>query len=203
MTLRNKHHPFRHEVLAAFPIAKEPPPHVPDLTPERFWAILQHVDPALRPSYVTRVVTGMRPGEYLACEETDLMPHTCGIKVSGTKTAGSADVVRVDPEAWAWVKQAIPCPVSYGILYSRWKKACAAERQPDLRLHDLRHAHAQWLSEHGTPEARIQTALRHKTAAMTRRYAAQRDKGETARTLAGVLLCPAIYPAPVSNERVG
>jgi hypothetical protein len=37
-------------------------------------------------------------------------------------------------------------------------------------------------------EARIQTGLRHTTAAMTRRYTMQKDKGESARTLAEVML---------------
>lgn len=200
MTLKGKHHPFRHEVLDGFPIAKEHPPRVPDLTPERFWTILEHVDPPLRPYYVTLVATGMRPGEYLRCQETDLLPHTRGVKVPGSKTASSTDVVRLDGEAWDWVKQAIPCPVSYHILYSRWKKACAAVGQPDLRLHDLRHAHAQWLSERGIPEARIQTAMRHRTASMTRRYARQVDKGETARTISEVLFHPAICPATASSD---
>ncbi len=117
-----------------------------------------------------------------------------------TKTASSRDVVRVDAEAWAWIKQAIPCPVSYHILYSRWKKACAAVGQPDLRLHDLRHCHAQWLSDHGTPEAHIQTAMRHKTASMTRRYTKQRYKGETARTLGEVLFRPATCPATAFTD---
>jgi len=58
----------------------------------------------------------------------------------------------------------------------------------DLRLHDLRHCFGQWLADAGVQEARIQTGLRHTTAAMTRRYTMQRDNGENAKTMADVLL---------------
>ena len=83
---------------------------MPDLTPERYWTILQRIDRALHACYVTLVATGMRPGEYLRYQETDLLPHTRGVKVPGSKTASSTDVVRLDAEAWDWVKQAIPSP---------------------------------------------------------------------------------------------
>jgi integrase len=56
-----------------------------------------------------------------------------------------------------------------------------------LRLYDLRHAHAQWVSEAGVSEAAIGVSLRHKTAAMTRRYTKRLAKGETARRLGQVV----------------
>ncbi len=181
MSLRNnKHHPFRIEVMNSFPTAKEPPGRVPDLTPEGFWRILSQIPEPLRPCYVTLVCTGMRPGEYLRCEEADLMPDILALRVPGTKTAASADVIRLDEESWGWVRQAIPCPISHGVLASRWKTACEAAGYVGLRLYDLRHCHAQWLANAGVPEARIQQSLRHRTPAMTRRYTMQRDKGESA-----------------------
>lgn len=44
------------------------------------------------------------------------------------------------------------------------------------------------IADAGVPEARIQTGLRHATAAMTRRYTEQRDKGEAARALGDVMV---------------
>lgn len=202
MALRDKFHPFRREVMGAYPVAPEPPAKVPDLSPEVFWRIVARVPEPLRPSYVTLALTGMRPGEYVRCSATDLLPHTCAIRVPGTKTAGSADLVRVTEGAWPWIKAAIPCPVSYGILLDRWKKACAVEGKHDLTLHSLRHFYAQLLSEAGQPEARIQHGLRHRSPAMTRRYTMQRDKGENARVIEATLLeGPAIRPAPVLKVR--
>ena len=61
-------------------------------------------------------------------------------------------------------------------------------RAGDVRIHDLRHCYGQWLADARVPEARIQVGMRHTTAAMTRRYTKQRDKGENARTMADVLL---------------
>ncbi len=53
-------------------------------------------------------------------------------------------------------------------------------------VHDLRHAHAQWLTNVGRSEASVQVSLRHASAAMTR-YAKKRDRGETAKVTAGIL----------------
>ncbi len=50
------------------------------------------------------------------------------------------------------------------------------------------HRYAQWPVDAGASEARVQVGMRHATAAMTRRYAMQRDKGENARLMANVLL---------------
>ena len=145
----------------------------------------------------------MRPGEYVRCQETDLRPHTKSLQVPGTKTADSATVLSIDDRFWKWVCQGIPCPVTHATLADRWKKACATAGYHGVRLYDLRHCHGQWLSDEGVPEARIQTALRHKTAAMTRRYTTQQDKGESNRALANVMFGPsgpAVYPAPQSDS---
>ena len=171
---------------------------------------MKHVAEPLRPCYVALVLTGMRPGEYLRCTEADLMPDIRALRVPGTKTSASADVIPLDDESFEWVRLAIPCPVSHGVLAERWKKACKAAGHIGLRLHDLRHCHAQWLANAGVPEARIQQALRHRTPSMTRRYTTQRDKGENARTFAQVMFDsperPAVYPASVldgDEEKVG
>jgi integrase len=58
-------------------------------------------------------------------------------------------------------------------------------------LHDLRHFTAQVLVNAGRSEASVQSTMRHATAAMTRKYARQRDRGENARALAEVLLASA------------
>ncbi len=96
-----------------------------------------------------------------------------------------------------------PAPLLITSCTHDGRRLAPLRNSPDLRLHDLRHAHAQWLSDNGIPEARIQTAMRHRTPSMTRRYTVQRDKGETARTLGEVLFRPAIGPAMVLDERAG
>jgi len=78
-------------------------------------------------------------------------------------------------------------PVSQDALYRHWKAACSDAGHTDLTVHDLRHFFGQQLAAAGQPEARIQLGLRHATAAMTRRYTRQRDRGEAARAMAEVL----------------
>ena len=186
----SKQHPFRLEVMAAMPHPQEPPGPVPDLTVEVFWRIVSRASEALRPAYVLLAATGLRPGEYLRLQRTDLLPLTKGIRVPGTKTAASADIVRVGDALWPWVAAAVPSPVSYQGLLKRWKRACAAEGHPELTLYSLRHFFAQQLAEAGAPESRIQQSLRHRSPAMTRRYTRMVDKGENARVVAAVLAPP-------------
>lgn len=100
-------------------------------------------------------------------------------------------MLKVDAELWQWIVAAVPAPVAYNWLRKYWKRALkAAGADTTLRLHDLRHLTAQLLVNAGRSEASVQTTMRHSTAAMTRRYARQKDRGENAATLARVLLEP-------------
>src|SRR6266702_362961 len=186
--LGDVHHPLRRAVVKAIPTRKEHS-RVPDLPLPLFWAIVQATPEFVRAAYVTMAALGLRVGEYLKLTKDHLLPHTLSVRIPGTKTAGSADVVRVDERLWPWIVAGVPSPLAYKWLRLHWKRAClAAEAPSDLRLHDLSHCFGQWLAEAGVAENRIQTGLRHSTAAMTRKYTTMRDKGETARTMADVLL---------------
>ncbi len=57
-----------------------------------------------------------------------------------------------------------------------------------MRLKDLRHCMGQWATDAGVSEARVQSAMRHASPNMTRRYARQRDRGEVAKVMADVML---------------
>jgi integrase len=113
-----------------------------------------------------------------------MMPLTHGLKVVGTKHGRKGgQVVYFGERTWEWVRQAIPCPVGYYTLRAVWLRACTAVGQQDRRLYDLRHCTAQWATDAGMSEARVQTVMRHKTASMTRQYARTRDKGEAAKEI--------------------
>jgi len=64
----------------------------------------------------------------------------------------------------------------------------------EVRLYDLRHCYAQWLSAAGAPEAAIQVGMRHRSASMTRRYSRARDTGENASLLGRVMFPAAPEP---------
>lgn len=185
MLLGDKYHPFRRKVIHPdrFPRAKESPGRVPDLPPAAFWQFVDHCDERIQASVVCMAVTGLRLGEYLALEPEHLMPLTRGIKVPGTKTELSGDVIRVGDASWKWVEAAVPSPLREKWLRIHFKRAARAFGQPDLRIHDLRHLRGQFLSQEGLPEAQIQVALRHSDPDTTRRYTRQRDHGKAAAAM--------------------
>jgi integrase len=197
--LRDKYHPFRRRVMAAFPKAHEHE-RIPDLTPDTFWKIVKAAPDYARPCFVTLVATGMRVGEYLRCTRFNLRAASYAVEVPGSKTPASSAPVRVDPALWPWVVAGIPCPlgraqptargVEYDPRYKRlrriWGKACEKERVK-VRLHDLRHCMGQWSVDAGVPEAKVQVALRHKTPGMTRRYTLSPDRNEVAVAVASAL----------------
>jgi integrase len=207
MVLRDKFHEYRRRVLAQWPRAEEPE-RVPDLPPALFWTILGYVAEPLRPCYVTMVAAGLGPKEFCGCRDTDLLPHSTALRVTGAKVGRQGEaLVYFTADTWPWVKAAVPCPVSQGALAAHWKRACRAAGHPELRLYDLRHCYAQWLTNAGVPEWSVQVGMRHKTGAMTRKYAKQVNRGQNAATLAAVLLTepggPAVCPANHGTARAG
>jgi len=193
--LGDKYHPFRRDVMANFPVAKEPPGRVPDLPPELFWQIVEATPEHVQPAYVALAATGLRVSEYLALEDHHLRPHTRSVEVPGTKTAASSDVIRVGPEAWEWINRAVPPPLKYKWLYKHWKRACKKLGAPDLTLMDLRHFTGQMLTDAGRPEVSVQHQLRHTDPRTTRRYTRQKDRGENARTMDEIL-----FPTPPPDQ---
>ena len=134
------------------------------------------------------VATGMRVGEYLRTTTAHLKPAIFGLEVPGTKTGESRATVFVGERLWPWLEAGIPSPLCYGWMRKYWVRACQAAGISNVRLHDLRHCYGQWAVSVGVPEAAVQTALRHATPEMTRRYTKSRDKGEVARAIATVLM---------------
>jgi integrase len=57
-----------------------------------------------------------------------------------------------------------------------------------LRLKDLRHCTAQWATNEGVAEAKVQVFMRHANPSMTRRYGKQKDRGEVATAVADAML---------------
>lgn len=187
--LGDKWHPFRRLVVQAIPRAREPKARIPDLSPALFWKLVAATPAYVQPAYVALAATGLRVrSEYLRLRETDLRPHTYGLQIPGTKTPGSADVLIVGKAWWPWIRRAVPAPLGYAWLRKHWRRACAKLEVTDVTLHSLRHCAAQWAVNAGVPEASVQAALRHETAATTRIYTLQKARGQMTQALAGVLL---------------
>ena len=199
--LGDRFHPFRRAVIRRIPIAAESP-RVPDITPAVFWEILRYVPRSYRSCFLTLAATGMRVGEYLRCTRFHLKPKTFSVAIPGTKTVGSAEDVSVHPKLWPHLEAAIPSPLAYKALRRHWKAACE-KANANIRIHDLRHGFGQWAVDAGVPEARVQSALRHRTAAMTRRYTKAKEKGEAATAVGNALLKAKYSHAPAQLAAQG
>lgn len=180
--LGSKHHPVRYEIIEMIPTKAEHDREI-DITVDEFLLLVEKSRDDVKAAWWTLLLTGMRVGEYLACDESAKLANSHQVKVPGTKTAGSVGAVNVAPSLWHWIEAGIPAPLQYKSLRLEFKKAALAIGRPELVLHDLRHAHGQWAVDAGIPEARVQSSLRHKNPAMTRRYTKRQGRGEVAAGL--------------------
>lgn len=195
--LRDKFHPMRRQVMAAFPARREVD-RVPNLSPALFLQLVDAAEAPVRASLLALALTGMRVGEYLTADETALMPAVFGVRVGGKSGEG---IVYVAPETWPVIAQAIPCPLGpaiaagaavdrslrYARLRRAWGRAQRAVGVSGLRLHDLRHLFGQVSSDANVPTAQTQAALRHADPRMTRRYEMQSGARRAAEAVAETL----------------
>lgn len=194
-----KIHPTRYAIVKSVPLRPEPH-RVPDLTPSVFAQLVAASPAHIQASLYTLLLTGMRTGEYVRCTRQHLMPETCAVRVPGTKTEKSAGVVMVDPSLWGWIEAGVPSRLKYTALRQWFMRACLATGHGQmvlkrtgkmgyvgLRLHDLRHALAQWSSDSAVPLTQVQAQMRHASLAMTGRYA-ERSGARAVATKMGELL---------------
>jgi integrase len=182
------HHQFRRAVMKDFPKRAEVE-RVPDISPALFWKIVHAAPAHVRASYVVLAHLGLDTGEYLELSKDHLRPNTSSIEAPGTKTFARHGTLRVDPRLWDWIERGVPSQVQYKRLRIHWKRALAAVKaDTTLRLKDLRHCPAQWATDEGMAEAKVQVFMRHTNPNMTRRYSKQKDRGEVARAVADAML---------------
>ena len=87
--------------MAKLPRADEGEGRVPDLTPARFWAILDHVPEAMRCIYVLMVGTGVEPG---VMETAALAPDRQALVVQGAKEGRKANI-RTNAESAFYLRE--------------------------------------------------------------------------------------------------
>jgi integrase len=195
--LADKYGAFARQFRTLCPTQGEGKGRVPDISPEFFLEIVARTPEHVHVCYWTLVLIGMRCiTEYLACTTANLLPETKGVRVPGTKTDGSADVVYVHPELWQWVESGIPSPVAYKWLREYFKRAVRALGQPGLRLHDLRHCYGQWAANGGAALPALQSAMRHADPKMTMRYIQQVEKGTVGMLTGEALIAASEAPKP-------
>lgn len=143
--------------------------------------------PLLRAAAILAVNTGLRQGEIqrLAREDVDLTHRVLTVRDTGGKPGGK---VPLNDEAMAVLTRL--CEAGTPRLFNpRRGEKCwfthafddvatriglndgITDRRHRLTFHSLRHTFASWLALAGTDLYRIQRLMRHKTLAMTQRYA--------------------------------
>lgn len=188
--LNDKYHPFARKFRSTWP-AERIEPREPNLSIEQFLTIVGHAPKHAAAGYWILAITGMRVGEYLSCKwKEHVRPATRTILVPGTKTAGSRKPIQVSERLWGYIEVGIPCALKYDALRDYWITACKKAGIEDVRLHDLRHSHAQWSIDAGVAESKVQRSLRHDDPRMTRRYALRNATREVSEALALRLLGP-------------
>ncbi len=143
--------------------------------------------------------TGCRRGEMLRLRWQDADLDRAVLTLRETKT-GRDQVVRINATVDALLKS-LPVPIERGQLVFRredvpaswmeinraWRAACTKAKVKDYRWHDQRHQAATELINRGATLYDVQGFLRHRTPAMSARYAHLTDDRRelTARLLDG------------------
>jgi len=191
LLLGAKEHPLRLAVLKKFPKRREVE-RMPELSPADFRKALKRMERPLQGPILLLAMTGMRLGEYERLTPAHLGQHS--IRVPGTKTDDSPRTLPIAPELWGWVTAAVPCPVSSDLLRVRWYAALDRAGIPRVRLHDLRHCAAQWLTDAGRSLTSISVTLGHASIAQTQKYAKRRLRQDDALAMAKLLAIPQVRP---------
>jgi integrase len=151
----------------------------------------------LRPLSIFARFTGCRRGEILRLRWQDVDQARGTLTLRETKT-GRDQVVRINATVDALLKS-LPAPIDRSQLVFRredapatwmemsraWKAACIKAKVKDYRWHDQRHQAATELITRGATLYDVQGFLRHRTPAMSARYAHLTDdrREATARLL--------------------
>lgn len=187
--LGDKFHPFRRDVMRVLGGMEDEQAAPREITAAEFWTLLDQMDDAVKPSFITLAASGMRVGEYLQCDEMSVR-RLPTIWIPSGKTGGRE--TSIAPELVPFVLQAIPCRVAkapavwrgvqYDARYKRLYKAMAHASDTTgipCSPHVLRHLYAQ-LGTDALPESLVQQGLGHATASMTGRYAKRRTTAKVA-----------------------
>lgn len=152
--------------------AEEPPPRQRYLTFEEWGALLAAAHPSLKPILICAVTTGLRKGNILALDWSQV--RLSAKRIALTVKGGKIHEVRITPLLAAALSA---MPSKKGRVFDtrnfekRWRQALKDAGLSDFRFHDLRHTFASWARQSGADIADVKDALGHSDISMTMRYA--------------------------------
>ena len=152
----------------------EPPGRTRFLSREQYESVMQSAHPDLRPIILCAVTTGLRRGNILALDwsEVNLAAGWITVTVKGGKRHSAritkplkAELARTPPAGRAGKVFVVTG------FRKRWLAAVEQAGLTDFRFHDLRHTFASWARAAGADIADICEALGHSNISVTMRYA--------------------------------
>lgn len=190
-------HPFRRQVTNR--IAREQEEEVvTDVSVEKMLEAVALAPEWARAPLLLLALTGVRFGEYLYADETDLRPLSREWVVRGKS---GHRIVSVSEAAWPIIAAAVPPRYApppekgekngetqrYQRLAGAWKRA-TRKAGVHCNLHALRHLAGQLVSDAGMTDQLIRHFLGHKTTATTGRYTRRTSRREAAEHVADAIL---------------
>lgn len=161
---------------------EEPPGREPLFTPAQIKAVVERLDPEDAAIVAFALATGIRRQQVidLTWDRVDLARGVVQIWRKHRKAYAPHHVVLTQLAARILLDRKSGGTVGPdgkpSLVFNasgfrkRWDRAVAAEGI-DLRFHDLRHLHATWALEEGTPLVVLSKMLGHSSVAVTERYA--------------------------------
>ena len=168
-------------------------PITSDELPRLLEAVAQESDPYIRSTFLLYCITGLRKREILQAQwaNVDLARQT--LRLPETK-AGKPRHVPLSSEAIEIIRNVprmigspyvFPSPViptsPRNDVFKPWKRIREKAGCSDLRIHDLRHSVASWLTASGHSAQLIQAALGHTSIRTTMGYINRHAATEPAR----------------------
>ncbi|RVG71833.1 site-specific integrase [Sinorhizobium meliloti] len=134
--------------------------------------------PFLKTLVILAIETGMRRGEILGLDWTDISHNRRVVTLTMTKNGSGREVPlsqRAFDALMSWKAQAevdasIVFPMSPGALEQTWRRLLARAGIKNLRFHDLRHEGVSRLFERGLNMIEVSSISGHKELRMLKRY---------------------------------
>ncbi|MGJ8526412.1 Tyrosine recombinase XerC [Halomonadaceae bacterium LMG 33818] len=113
-------------------------------------------------------ITGLRQGELLKLEKSNISPGRIVLRPDQTKN-GRMRAIPVPDDAMPWLME-LPFQTTRDKLRWGFDKAREKAGMPHLHFHDLRHSYASMLAQSGESLTTVRDILGHSSLAVTSRY---------------------------------
>lgn len=128
--------------------------------------LVAHADKPMADAILLAAYTGLRQGELLRLQPSDVIGDCIVVRVS---KSGKPRTVPVPRQAIAILKR-LPIQFTVNELSWAWRAVRTAAGLEHIRFHDLRHAYGSWLAQSGASATVIRDVMGHSNLSVTSRY---------------------------------